>query len=187
MQKYIYNYKYIHQFFRLTCMLDMWERKLFPNLKEVTESIGMYEATLINLDLDLKDTNTAIVVIGDGHTPRTAAMFAFRSALDCYSIDPNLREKNWNVKRLTVIKEKIENVKADFLEKYKRVVFILPHAHVNFKMMSHLIDKRASIVNMPCCTDFHCPFNPEVAYVNFKVHSPKNIIEVYKVMKEYAI
>ena len=73
--------KYLNSLVNLRCGPDMLLLRLFPNAKEVTESFGAYEAVAKHLrDFPRKDPNIRLVVVGDGHTPRTAATFAFSAA-----------------------------------------------------------------------------------------------------------
>lgn len=71
----------------------------FPNVKEITESMAAYAHTSKHIlsrfhdspaQGDVKD---AILCVGDGSTPRSAALFAlFFPNWECYSIDPQLQE-----------------------------------------------------------------------------------------------
>ena len=103
--------KYLNSLVNLRCGPDMLLLRLFPNAKEVTESFGAYEAVAKHLrDFPRKDPNIRLVVVGDGHTPRTAATFAFRSAWECYSVDPVLNNKKWDVERLMCFRSRIQDM-----------------------------------------------------------------------------
>ncbi|KAK8822370.1 hypothetical protein WA577_005534, partial [Blastocystis sp. JDR] len=75
------------------------DMRIFPNDKEVTEAMAAYahtkkyvipEMTDKPAEGDLKD---AILCVGDGSTPRSAALFALHfPSWECYSIDPQLKE-----------------------------------------------------------------------------------------------
>lgn len=78
----------------LRCASDLLDMKLYPDAKEVSESMGLYNATFFSLLKKIDDVQDVdgIVVVGDGATPRTAAMFALRNAKwSVYSIDPMMR------------------------------------------------------------------------------------------------
>ena len=71
----------------------------FPNVKEITESMAAYAHTSKHIlsrfhdSLAQGDVKDAILCVGDGSTPRSAALFAlFFPNWECYSIDPQLQE-----------------------------------------------------------------------------------------------
>lgn len=74
----------------------MIETKLFPNSKEITESMAAYEAFrrfLAPFCANFDDGQDAFVFVGDGATPRTAALFAYLTkGGSCYAIDPLLKD-----------------------------------------------------------------------------------------------
>ncbi|RLO11996.1 hypothetical protein DYB28_001160 [Aphanomyces astaci] len=80
----------------LTCSAQMLAWGLFPDAKEVSETMGVFNAVR-KLGLHEKDTappgvHDGIVIVGDGVTPRTAAMFAYRTkGWTCYSVDPIMK------------------------------------------------------------------------------------------------
>ena len=67
-------------------------------MKEITESVAAYAhaSKYIFSEMDCVSKGVvrdAILCIGDGSTPRSAAMFAlYKPDWECYSIDPQLRE-----------------------------------------------------------------------------------------------
>ena len=108
--------RYLNEFFSLSCSRDLLEWEVFPNFKEVTESFAAYRAVEKHLRhlpwCGLDDRGVTLLAVGDGASPRTATTFALRSAWDCHSVDPGLREK-WErigVRRLTLHRQPIEEV-----------------------------------------------------------------------------
>lgn len=71
----------------------------YPNDKEVTEAMAAYVHTEKAIMPHMTESPSqgvlrdAILCIGDGSTPRSAALFALHfPSWECYSIDPQLRE-----------------------------------------------------------------------------------------------
>ena len=87
--------RYIDEFVRLSSAPTMLELNLFPNSKEISESMAMWEAYrkfLAKHCADFTDED-AFIAVGDGATPRTAALFAFLGkGGTCFAIDPLLAE-----------------------------------------------------------------------------------------------
>lgn len=68
-------------------------------MKEITESVAAYvHASKYILSQQIEPPSQGVVrdtifCVGDGSTPRSAAMFAlYNPSWECYSIDPQLRE-----------------------------------------------------------------------------------------------
>lgn len=71
----------------------------YPNDKEVTEAMAAYVHTEKAIMPHMTESPSqgalrdVILCIGDGSTPRSAALFALHfPSWECYSIDPQLRE-----------------------------------------------------------------------------------------------
>lgn len=178
--------RYLDEFLRLKCARDMIGFKLFPNIKEITESFGIYNAVRTHLrELKLNDPNINLISVGDGRTPRTAATFAFRSAWQCWSIDPLLDRINnyhWNgIHRLITIQSNIEDIGREVFGKY---IGILVHCHSHAKLSTSLsvLQNNFNIeaaISMPCCVpdDIGVPTH---SYADWDVHSPKRTINIYR-------
>lgn len=150
--------KYIQRFISWNSAIDMWQLKLFPNIKEVAESMSMFyavEEKLMKWDpvIDRKAENINVVVVGDGTKPRTAAVFAFNMRWKCWSIDPDMREEDYSsVQRLTVIKSKVEDVEPiDFGDEI--LIIIMPHSHAPIKeCWDRFKSTRKWLIKLECCT-----------------------------------
>jgi len=93
--------RYINEFVKLKCAPDLLAWGVFPNAKEITESMAMYHAVKNYVPFDLHDEEINLVVVGDGKSPRTAALFAVMTKWTCYSVDPKMDEKwLWDLKKL---------------------------------------------------------------------------------------
>lgn len=104
------NTKYIDRFLSATsvspkliqmrmCILSTWFISSYPNVKEITESMAAYAHTSKFILSRMNDAppegslKDVILCVGDGSTPRSAALFAlFFPNWECYSIDPQLQE-----------------------------------------------------------------------------------------------
>eukprot|EP00966_Prymnesium_polylepis_P001815 41589-Prymnesium_polylepis.1 len=65
---------------------------LFPNAKEISESMACMQAIVEHIDAAaVRDPSVLALVLGDGRTPRTGALLARRTRWRCISIDPALR------------------------------------------------------------------------------------------------
>jgi len=151
-----------------------------PNTKEITESMACYVAARKHLGLHLSDPTVTAIVVGDGNTPRTAAIFAYMSAWTVYSIDPRLvhKERYKGVKRLHVVAKKIEDtaVHCD-----GPAVVVLPHAHVSvIKTLQSVIAPVRHVVALPCCVELQHPATLHVEYTDWGVWSPERLIRVWR-------
>ena len=176
-----YSSYYIQRIFGMKCLADMSILELYPNAKEVTESYGCFEAVVNNFNYDLKDPNVNIVCVGDGHTPRTAAMFAFRSRWATYSIDPELRSRTtWNrINRLKRISKRIQEVSLEFEEP---TIIVHCHAHVKIEdSLRSIKSPELSVVSMECCVGQYIRrIEPDIVYKDNCIWTPKNEIKIWK-------
>jgi hypothetical protein len=168
---------YGNRFIGMKCAPDMLKVGLYPNLKEITESFAAFEATL-HLEYEYNDPNVNVVCVGDGVSPRTAAMFAYRSKWTVCSVDPSLRNKSWNIHRYTGYTAKIEDVSLNF---DTPTLIVCVHSHA--KLTNCLNSIKAPIrhvINIPCCVkpDIGKPF---FSYEDIHIHSPMNRVEIYHV------
>jgi len=106
----------------------------------------------------LQHPDTTVVAVGDGCTPRTAGLFAFRSAWKCHSVDPRLNAKSYfSIDRLFVHRITIETAMANFkVEKVRssfrpdpRMVVVAVHSHAPLECVAELDPD--IVVAIPCC------------------------------------
>jgi hypothetical protein len=144
---------HVDAFLRLDCGILLLQHGLFPRnsrTQEISESMACLSAVdehlcharapeLTSPPLLFSDEDVMCVVVGDGCTPRTAALFAHRTKWRrIVSIDPALasataaQRQAWGgcVTRMEVVAEKVEDavVHVDPATT-RRVVIVLPHAH----------------------------------------------------------
>ena len=172
-----YKGRYINRFMGMKAAPDMLCRGLFPNAKEITESFGAFEA-IKHLPVDFKD-DVAVVCVGDGHTPRTGAVCAFSTKWDCYSVDPLLRLKEWDIKRLTCKRFKIQDT---FLEFDKPCIIMMVHAHVRVnETLPYIKAPIRHLITMECCVSLdHKDAVPDEDYKDDNIWSPMNRVRVWK-------
>lgn len=79
------------------------------------------------------DRRVVLLAVGDGVTPRTAGLFAYRTQWRCISVDPQMRSGAWDgVTNLTMHRACIEDVCVN-VEPDERVIVVMWHAHVGVK------------------------------------------------------
>lgn len=162
--------------------------KLFPNAKEITESVGAYSGVtnhiVTPLGLKLNDTNIAVVCPGDGVVPRTAATFAFRSKWSCFSIDPNMKKLDWPIERLTCERRRIEEKVLD-LSNFEHVIICMVHSHANLKRtLENIRGKRVHLLVMECCVLQDLNDVPYIGYKDTGIWSPKNEVKIWLDLNE---
>jgi hypothetical protein len=178
--------RYFNELFRLNCASDILALKLFPNVKEFTESMAAYNAVrshLVPLGICLNDPDNILIAIGDGCTPRTAALFAFRTKWNCYSIDPALREQNYSVNRLNDFAVHVEKFNLSSLKKgCKNIIIVLVHSHAPMKAVLNKFrscSEKLHIVAIPCCVEQNIPNKPYIGYQDTNILSPKNEVRIW--------
>lgn len=124
--------------------------------------------------LSFRDKNVVLLAVGDGCTPRTATLFAFRSAWRCISIDPAMRVGGgWeSVSNLQTMKSRVQDVTipvSSHPDNVEMVVVVMWHCHcsisdalgclefdgvkwdVNDVQQSAKLRKRVALVTCACC------------------------------------
>lgn len=179
------QYRYLNDFVKLNLSgSDMLHLGLFPDAKEITESYGALNAVLSKMKLDRNDSNITLVCVGDGTTPRTAALFAFRTKWSCISVDPLLNKTkipSWEqeIKRLTCIPTRIEEVNLKF---GNPVVIAVVHGHAPMaSILEHVKSPIRSMVAIECCVAYNHPnIDPKPVYRDAGVWSPKNLVKIWR-------
>ena len=102
------------------------------------------------------DASVTVVVVGDGLTPRTAALFCFRTRWSCVSIDPLMTEDTpWSerIERLTALRGRLQDAAPEGGFAAERLLLILPHAHIGLDECVRYVRWRRVLaaVVMPCC------------------------------------
>lgn len=113
--------------------------------------------------LSFSSPNVLLVAVGDGVTPRTAALFAFRTSWNCISIDPQMRKGGWDdVKNLRTHTARVQDVVIDVVDD-QRVVVVMWHCHTSItdaisclrfsggNRDSKCLRRRVAVVSCACC------------------------------------
>ena len=172
--------KYLNDLMACKCFPDLLEEGIFPNAKELTESMAVFHFCRWHLAdrFPLGDKSVTLFSVGDGRTPRTAALFAYRTAWTCYSIDPNLNtQRSYRARRLVLVKKKIEDFKIDV----ERAVIVAVHSHAPLDVaVEHINARDKVVIAIPCCVPQEIPgYPPDLEYVDHAIWSEKNLVRVW--------
>lgn len=131
-----------------------------------------------------KDKNTVLVDVGCGSTPRTAAVFAYRTKWDCYAVDPRLNSKTYRIERLFLHKERIEELHWCF--PYKTLVITAVHSHASLEnTIKALKAPRTIIIAIPCCVPLELKeYEPKTEFVDWGIWSPHRMVRIYDIVRE---
>lgn len=174
---------YLNQFLRLRCAPDLLEAKLFPNAKEITETMAAAEAVHDHLGtwFPPDDSSVHCFVVGDGVVPRTGATFALRTKWDVTSVDPQLYERDYPFRRLDLIRRNIEDVSGFDCEK---ALLVLVHSHAYPPSCIRAIRATAvlAVVAIPCCvpTEQLAGKSPDLEYEDGGIWAEKRVVKIWK-------
>lgn len=139
--------------------------------KEVSESMAVVHA-VGNLDLDRRDRDLKVLVIGDGTKPRTAGLMSIFSNWKVHSLDPIMKQglDTPNTVSHTMGVEQWQ-------EEMDLVIGV--HAHATWEQTCHAIGKYS--VWLPCCKSWVPKNSYEIAsYSDLGCLSEKRTIFVHK-------
>ncbi len=157
--------------------------------KEITESWGMLEAAKKYID-DFE--NYFVVVIGDGCSPRTGALFSYFTSANVISIDPNMNMEHWGEhckkqkkiglepKRIEVIRGIVEDMNINCFGKNCLVVW--PHSHAEMGKEKIENYKKRIDIALPCCIPVPKKLMeiPHIVYDDYNIESPKRTIHIWE-------
>jgi hypothetical protein len=164
------------------------ELNLFPNVKEITESMAAYEGIKKVWDKVPPSEDSVVAFFpGDGYKPRTGALFAMRTAWKCVSIDPKMRYGNGKklskfpgVDRLFTLRNVVENFKINLESNI--VVIVLVHSHAKIEdCIKNIKGREVYVLSIPCCVQHDIGIDPMYEYLDRHILSPKNIVKVWRV------
>jgi hypothetical protein len=173
---------YMDELCYLRCAPDLLALNLFPNAKEITESFGAFNA-IRRMKKDkwkFSDPTIQCYCVGDGHVPRTAATFAFRTAWKCYSVDPKLNSTKWDtIDRLFAFKCQVELLDTVTWDK---VVIVCVHSHARLDTCIKSIHaKEYLVVAIPCCVPQEIKgIEPVVVYKDWGILSEKRTVKIWE-------
>lgn len=179
---------YLSRFLSLNSAANMLELELFPKsntIKEIAESMSMWYAVerhIMPIDQDVYtgrgQSDINLIVVGDGTKPRTAALFAYMTKWNCWSIDPIMTQKEYPIKRLTIISNKIEDIDPiDFGDQI--TIIIMPHSHaLTIDCWNKFESTRKWLVKLECCTHDKLPFTG-IYYKDMNAITPANDVYIW--------
>jgi hypothetical protein len=189
--------KYTKEFMNLRCAPDLLAAEVFPRssrLKEISESFGAYNAvrTYLQPEWALNDRSITVVAVGNGCSPRTAATFAYRTAWNCWSVDPRMLAvsphkpclssyRHPRIDRLWISPTTIEDaaIKCDPTD---RVLVVAVHSHADLPAAVELFldAQEVAVIAIPCCIEQRLKRLPDIEYIDDGILSPKNLVKVWK-------
>ena len=184
--------RYLNEFIRLKCAPDLLKYKIFPNTKEITETIGGFNAyrKFFMSTFQPSDEDITVITPGDGVCARTATFFAHLTKFHCIAVDPLTRGNTQNkVYRVDEFKMRGEDFRWDSKDnpylRPKKVLIVGVHAHLQpsdlvFNMGGSLM---TGIIWIPCCFKIPKKVENSADYVYFDQHiqSPANKVFVWKI------
>lgn len=182
--------RYLDEFIGLNCAGDLLRLGLFPNAKEITESLACFRAAVKcfgGMTSCGRDDITAVVV-GDGVGPRTAILFSLRTRWNAISIDPVLRGE-WaglepkGIRRLEGIPKAIGNTDKRHFRGDMVVVFPHSHAPTEQALDRFTCSGTRHVVWLPCCVTPNVPGRPapDALYDDYGIWSPQRTVMVWRV------
>ena len=217
---------YIERVLPMRCFVDMMQLGVFPTAKDVSESMGALQAASQfafseqHADASARqfnprgefvvktwrDPGTLVLAIGDGTTPRTAALVSFMTQWTAISIDPELQDK-WcganpqEVERLHGVRGTFEQWMDDLrtgaaalpsgvLGHVHTLVLLCVHSHNQFRGAASL-DRirerfpvgRICLVSLPCCQRFNPRHDlgraPDVSYEDMSIFSAHRKVNIW--------
>lgn len=170
---------YLDYFIKLKCAPDLLAAKLFPNVKEISETLTAYTAVRRVVGTQrLGDKSITLIDVGSGVNPRTAAFFACMTAWQTIAIDPNLRQSGpHRIRRVEQMKKRIEDVT---IETSGLAVIVAVHAHVDLGKTLMAVESHGMIVvAMPCCVPLTLPIEPAYDYEDQACLSKKRRVLIW--------
>lgn len=157
---------------------DMLVSGIFPNAKEITESMAVLFAVRRHFKAwSRSNERITLVAVGDGCRPRTAALMAFNTAWTCYSVDPRMRVLEYSFKRVVLVPTAIEEFT---LTSDHPVLIAAVHSHANLQAARGVIQApHVGIVSIPCCVRQELSTPPDREYEDYGIASPERTVKVW--------
>lgn len=175
--------RYADALFTARCAPDLLSRNLFPNMKEWTESCAAFAAVRKELGAGrFQDPGVTLVDVGCGAVPRTAALFAFMTRWRCLGVDPRVRARDYDVRRLEVHQSRIE----DMVLPRGFTVVVAVHSHAPLPGTVRQVRGPGVIVAMPCCVPLALERPPDVEYEDHGCWSPHRTVRVWRLKEPVA-
>lgn len=84
--------RYVTEMLKLACGAELVRLRVFPDAKELTEAFAASNAirTHLRRRYEPDDERVCVIAVGDGNTPRSAALCAFLTRWQCVAVDPEM-------------------------------------------------------------------------------------------------
>ncbi|MCP4661573.1 MAG: hypothetical protein GY856_39740 [bacterium] len=178
----------INEFLRLGCAPGLLATGVFPNAKELSESMGAFESVrqgLIEAGRAevLGDSNVVFYDVGSGRAPRTAVLAAFRSRWKCVAIDPLLApasDRLRQVERLHLAPLKVGDYTPPAADAVKMAVVTCVHHHASlsatFDALRLAERPGYCLVSIPCCFADDVDPGWDLVRENWGIRSPQRTV-----------
>ena len=132
-----------------------------------------------------------IIVVGDGCSPRTGAVFAYLTKAKVVSVDPQFNLSHWQehvdkqsgmgfpIQRLRIIRDCVAKTSIDCGG--RPVLVVWPHSHANMNECNPVNCGPRTDISMPCCVDIpkNWMMRLHMTYEDGYVESPKRTIHIW--------
>lgn len=197
---------YVDKVFGKSCFPDLVQLKVFPGAKDVSEAYAALHAVWQHFPVASLEGRVLCVCIGDGSTPRSAALASFLTQWHCIAVDPGLRsewcgEEPKGVHRLHGFCSKVEDfVSTGTASAFARDSSVAPevlvvlaiHSHHRFLGPASVPAIRAAfgaecaqtcVVSIPCCFPFRdvedLGRRPDLCYDDWAILSEKRQVRMW--------
>jgi hypothetical protein len=185
---------YVDEFVRLPCAGDILRCGVFPNAKEISESMAAFEAVrraLIDTGRGslLGDPEVVLYDVGSGRKPRTAALAAFRTRWTCVAIDPILDPTTAHWRRVARLRVEASGVESyvpapDEVRKFAIVLGVHNHAGLTATIEALRLDERPGycLVSIPCCVPHDIDPGWDAVHTDWGIKSQDRVVYVKSVL-----
>ena len=144
--------RHLDEFVKMRCSPELLRLSIYPNAKEITESMAAYHAYRTFFHKWLP-AGSAIACVADGSSPRTAALFAFRNSKEfsrVLSIDPALK---WDGPKYDEVRGMVGWAQSvyDIDTVEEPSLLVLVHAHVDLGKTMKKFPNCCGVIVLPCC------------------------------------
>lgn len=136
------------------------KEKLFPNMKEISETAGVCRSLYGFLGNDILSSDGWICfVVGDGTKPRTATTVSFLSNWKIFSIDPEMDVEFCKNQKITCVAEKAEKfLENNEFDKEANICLLSVHSHAPMAKIFKIAeekwkDSRIFAITLDCCVE----------------------------------
>ena len=180
--------RYLDEFIRLRCAPDLLAHRLFPNAKEITESMAAWNAIRKCMRGQLDNPSVVVFDVASGVMPRTSGVIAHLTPWTVHAIDPELRadtESLQRINRLFLHAVKVQDFELMDPPEYEYAIIVAVHPHVR---VEHLVPlaryaKQAFIISIECCVPQVMPdtlsWVQRSEHSDFGILSPKRTVRVW--------